>query len=299
MIHKSQPSRAAGFDERPWPVLIALLALAALAAALIVAFSPVDDPRPLHNSWVRMELLTAVAVLLAAASVPLGRVVPYRLQLALVVSLFCHVLLAVILRGQQLPMSAAAKGPVARRPAPQAEASVQPIPVEPRERADRWEELQAAHRVRSPEVQTVELTREQTSPQTARAVTQVIHLPETDPPTELSSFELRRPEMALPHQAPELSALSRHSEQTRAIEPGPVAAVRVDPGAGQPASPVLMATASIPARRRPGGRSRGGRRRKPKHRSSRSRSNRGSRPIDGRNSRPPIGSGHPRSRPSN
>ena len=59
VITKVERARQFGFDEQLWPVNLALLVLAGFVAGIIIVQGGWDDPRLLHNGWVRLMTLGA------------------------------------------------------------------------------------------------------------------------------------------------------------------------------------------------------------------------------------------------
>ncbi|HEV3136814.1 MAG TPA: hypothetical protein VGZ26_02900 [Pirellulales bacterium] len=79
------------FDDRLWPVNVAIAILASFAAAPLVATGRFDDPRPLANGWTHLGLLAVGALFLMWCASLIGRRrVRRRLELATLVSLIFH-----------------------------------------------------------------------------------------------------------------------------------------------------------------------------------------------------------------
>lgn len=113
-------------DTSPLTVHLALAMWVGLVAGLVVALGGWDDPRPLHNGWIRLMTLGTTAVLLAWAFHRRHAAFGRRLQLAVIVSLMLHTGMAVGLSQFDLELAA---DPLRELPAD--EAATDPLPVPP------------------------------------------------------------------------------------------------------------------------------------------------------------------------
>ncbi len=105
-IRKVDRSPLSDFDDQLWPINVAIVILGGIAAGTIVATSSFDDPRTLHNAWVRLGGVGAVMAVLFCAVVWLQGKMLRRVQLCLIVSLMVHIGLVLYLRDQYLDILA-------------------------------------------------------------------------------------------------------------------------------------------------------------------------------------------------
>ncbi|REK15837.1 MAG: hypothetical protein DWQ37_08450 [Planctomycetota bacterium] len=96
---RARPSQA--FDDRLWPVVVALLVLAGFGGAGIIAVANFEDPRWWANGWTYLGSLAIVTLLLVGALSRVKRV-QRGLQLAAVLSLILHILLFLSLNQYRL-----------------------------------------------------------------------------------------------------------------------------------------------------------------------------------------------------
>ncbi len=251
VVRKSGRPQVLGFEERRWPAVTGLAALATLACWLIVTGGSVADPRPVEYARIYCSVVVLAALLLAVLSRYVSHVISRRLQLAFLISIAGHILLAIALREQSLQMVRVEKSaPLV--PEPEQEVRLpEELLLDYFESATSWEELQALFRAPTTEIQSLELTRQQQTPRASEAMRQASRLPETLPPTEPTPLELRRPEMAAPHRAPDPSLLSRQDQQAAAIDQRAAAAPHLNTVAGRPASPLAVPTSDDLTRGRP------------------------------------------------
>jgi len=95
LVRHVRSANRADFDDRLWPVNVALVILGGCVAGIIAAVSSFEDPRLLYNGWARLGGLAVVVLLLMLGAYWLGGKVGRRLQLCIVISLLVHLALAV------------------------------------------------------------------------------------------------------------------------------------------------------------------------------------------------------------
>ena len=101
-IKKVDRAERTGFEDQLWPTNLALLVLTGFVAGTIIAAGGFDDPRWLHNGWVRLVTLGVSMGALLILAQRLSRKMARRLQFAAVVSLIFHTGLAVYLAEKYL-----------------------------------------------------------------------------------------------------------------------------------------------------------------------------------------------------
>lgn len=96
------------FDEQRWPINSAISAMVGFVAGVLVATTyDFNDPRVLHNGWVRLaSVLVMVGVLIWGATARQGRI-RHRIQLCVLLSLLVHLGLAIYLHDRYLVAVAA------------------------------------------------------------------------------------------------------------------------------------------------------------------------------------------------
>lgn len=98
IVRRLEVGRRAPVDEQLWPVNVALLLLAAFVEGVIIARLDFVDPRPLYNAWTwTATLLFSVGVGVWLVQRLDNRHVRRSVQLATVLSLLFHAVLAVVL----------------------------------------------------------------------------------------------------------------------------------------------------------------------------------------------------------
>jgi hypothetical protein len=123
------------FDERLWPIDLAVVILAGSVAGIVAAVSSFDDPRLLYNGWARLgAVAAAVSLLLLGVRWLRAKMAP-RFQLCLAVSLLIHLSLAVCLQQKHLsltaPLDQRLNQPAAEPPAQSLLADYHWQPIEP------------------------------------------------------------------------------------------------------------------------------------------------------------------------
>ncbi len=249
VIRKIDPVRSVGFDQRRWPVLLALLTLAGTAIAMVVADSTFDDPRPLYNGWFRLAMLALGFASLCTLIFLLDAQLTRRSQLALVLSVICHVLLSGVLYQQYLDLPVVRVADVAA-PDPEEQpvvvAEYHARPADERPLAEAFERPQP---VRAPDVPAIDAARKEPQARPAEARQQISTLPETEPALEPSPVELRRPLAAASHRAPDPSQLARQMDPATAPWSRPISAPQPREEAGEPIAETLAPQMSPTARR--------------------------------------------------
>lgn len=257
ILRRIEPSRMAAFDERAWPVNVALLVLAVLAAGLIVVAGAWDDPRLLHNGWVKLMTLAVTLGGLAWAANTISPRRARRLQFAVLVSLIAHIVLAVVLHHQHLRLFV--EKPVETEPSVVKTPVPAPVVAPP--------ETAKAEFERPVETELIEVVknapiepRTETDPEEAPYhEIPVPELPKVAPPAEVAE---REPEVARPRRAENLAKWNRRPTAPASASGGAAAPKRVarndqpskEPGAAkaklarhaprQPAAPVPTVAAS-------------------------------------------------------
>lgn len=107
VIRRFVPERLADFDEQVWPVNIAILVFAGFVTGIVLATTPdFFDPRPLYNGLVRLGIIAGLVLLLLWSTAHVRAPTARRIQFCVVLSLFLHLLVAVLLREQYLKLIA-------------------------------------------------------------------------------------------------------------------------------------------------------------------------------------------------
>ncbi|MEX0939082.1 MAG: hypothetical protein WDZ59_14560 [Pirellulales bacterium] len=234
VIRKIEPAARLPFEEQSWPINLALFILAGFVGGIIVAAGGFDDPRLLHNGWVRLATFTLTLAVLFWASTRWGRRVARRLQLAVLISLIGHLFLAVVLHSQYLQL-------LAEQAQDQSVAvpEDEPIPLPeyfapPIDRPEQVEPFQQPVPSQVPQPQTAEVTREQETPKETETLRQPVPTPTTETTEQPSPVELARTELSAPHRADNASQLSKQPVQAELDRSRPTVAV---PNPEQPAAP--------------------------------------------------------------
>ncbi|MBN1854970.1 MAG: hypothetical protein JW829_19705 [Pirellulales bacterium] len=204
IVHRIEPSRSFPFDEQVWPVHFALLVLALLTAGLVILAGGWNDPRFLHNGWIRLLTLAATMGGLAWAANTYSPRRARRLHFAVLVSLITHLLLAVILHEKYLQPFVDApedtEPPVVETPIPA------PIPAPPEMVPAEFERPLQTEPIRvvthaPPEPRT------QTEPDEAPwHAFQRLEVQKELPPAEVAE---RKPEQTRPRRAEDLALFNR------------------------------------------------------------------------------------------
>ncbi|RIK78537.1 MAG: hypothetical protein DCC68_15175 [Planctomycetota bacterium] len=98
IVRRLEVGRRAPVDEQLWPVNVALLLLAAFVEGVVIARLEFVDPRPLYNAWTwTATLLFSVGIGVWLVQRLDNRHVRRSVQLATVLSLLFHAILAVVL----------------------------------------------------------------------------------------------------------------------------------------------------------------------------------------------------------
>ena len=98
VIRQVQRSGAANFDEQMWPINAMLVLLSACLAGVVVALSRFDDTRFFHNAWTQLAGIVIILTgLLVSTSKLQSRIKNRRMQLSIVVALFCYFWLIVFM----------------------------------------------------------------------------------------------------------------------------------------------------------------------------------------------------------
>lgn len=201
------------FDERLWPVIVALLALAGLGATAIVAAANFDDPRVWNNGWAWLGSLAVVTLVLVWG---VSRVDRSRrgVQLAAVLSLIFHILLFGALNQQR--MIALAEDRSANRQKPDPVETFKAPDYHIRAPEDPIEEHEKPVVTTLPAEQQLELERmEKQRLDEQPPENEPEPVPEEAPEVEPHVVPLRQPEEAAPRLAHSVSELSK-------VEPQPV-----------------------------------------------------------------------------
>ncbi|MGB9688839.1 hypothetical protein [Thermogutta sp.] len=107
VIRRFVPDRLADFDEQVWPVNLAILVFAGFVTGIVLATTPnFFDPRPLYNGLVRLGIIAGLVLLLLWSTAHVQAPTARRIQFCVVLSLFLHLLVAVLLREQYLKLIA-------------------------------------------------------------------------------------------------------------------------------------------------------------------------------------------------
>ena len=182
VIRRFVPERLADFDEQVWPVNLAILVFAGFVSGIVLATTPnFFDPRPLYNGLVRLGIIAGLVLLLLWSTAHVRAPTARRIQFCVVLSLFLHLLVAVLLREQYLKLIA-----FIRESSAPAESETEEMITLPEYAADTIEEGN----------QLSEYTRPvQTLPRDNVAADQLIHQPRLSSPAPLPS----------PQQTPDVS----------------------------------------------------------------------------------------------
>ena len=99
-------SSPADFDDRMWPVNLAVFILAGFLIGIVQANGDFEEPRLLLNGYAHMAVVVAAAVILCLAASLVKNTIRRRLQLCILLSLLLHLSLAVFVycHPMQLPM---------------------------------------------------------------------------------------------------------------------------------------------------------------------------------------------------
>ncbi len=235
---RSAAPQAVTFDDRLWPVIAALVALAGCGGAVIWSVSNFDDPRWWANGWTYIGSLAAVTLLLIVALSLTDRA-RRAVQFAAVMSVILHILLFLSLNQIRLLALADDRLSRERNPDPVEEFRAPDYHL----RADDapQEQFEKPVETELPEEQPTDVERQELEPPE--------ELPQDTPPTpepgetphvEPSVIPLQKLEQAAPRLAPTPSELSRAEPgQVELAPPSPVPApalsVTADPAAPAPA----------------------------------------------------------------
>ena len=85
-MERGRASRA-DFDDRMWPVNLAILILAGFLVGIVQANGDFEEPRLLLNGYAHMALVVVAALMLCVAASLMQNTIRRRLQLTVVYSL--------------------------------------------------------------------------------------------------------------------------------------------------------------------------------------------------------------------
>jgi hypothetical protein len=207
------------FDERLWPVLLALIAFGSLLVAISWRFLPHEGVPWYRSAW---PSLIGVPVLVVVAMVLLAtidsRMVRRSVQLALVLCAMFHVVLAV-----QMMQTRVLVGPI-DRPEPKQLVRERPpklvphyhptqlLPDEDRPRQDFERPIESQSPV--PTDQAEQVVRQPTEEDHSPSEPQPVPTPEQQLTIEPNVIERAQPNEAVPRLAPQTSQLSRQVQPT-------------------------------------------------------------------------------------
>lgn len=107
VLRRIVPERLADFDEQVWPVNLAILVFAGFVTGVVLATAEdFFDPRPFYNGFVRLGLIALLVVILLWSTSRVRAPTARRIQFCVILSLFLHMVLAVLLREQYLKLIA-------------------------------------------------------------------------------------------------------------------------------------------------------------------------------------------------
>jgi hypothetical protein len=196
---------AVPFDERLWPMVVVLLALAGLGAGAIVTFADFSHPRAWNSGWIWLGSL-GVVTLLAILAVSLLDRARRSAQLAAALSLIFHILLFVALNQQRMTALAENRSP--ERPLPQVIETFRAPDYHIRAPDDPLEAHEKPVAAALPEEQRLEVERSQKqrlSEPTPPSEPDAPQPPEVEPQV----VPLRQPEEAAPRLAESPSEISK------------------------------------------------------------------------------------------
>jgi hypothetical protein len=103
VIRRVEPSAYHTFDEDLWPINVALIVLAGIAAGMIIGVSDLNDPRWYYNGWFRLgTLIVTTSVLIGSTFLFSSSRSRRGIQLAAVLSLLVHMIVVGVLYNQRL-----------------------------------------------------------------------------------------------------------------------------------------------------------------------------------------------------
>lgn len=203
------------FDDRLWPINLALLVLAGFIAGVIVAKSDFQTPLVLSNGYLHLGVLAAIVGVLLWGVARFGARVQRRLQLGVFVSLLVHFWLCMLSYNVYLSLAARDEPDAAEQ---FEEPQIVTLPdyhwQDQRQAVMTDESIEAPLETELPEAESKPVEQSRTEP------TPIERPSETEPAArqrEPSPVELERAEMAPPHRAEQLSGqrLSRSESESR------------------------------------------------------------------------------------
>ena len=236
--HQPQPARQppVDFDDRLWPVNLALVVLAGFIAGVIAAKSDFETQQLVYNGYLHLGVLAAIVGVLMWGVSSLGRRVQRRLQLGVFVSLLVHFWLCMLSYNVYLSVAARDEPDAAEQ---FKEPQLVTLPdyhwQDQRQDVLTDEAIEAPVETELPEAESRPL--EQTRPEP----TPIDRPSEAEPSArqrEPNRVELERAEMTPPHRAERLSGerISRSEPENPAPPEQPVETPQIGPSSEQPAA---------------------------------------------------------------
>ncbi len=254
-MSEAKPPKPAGFDDRQWPVHVALVTLGSLVAGMILADGRWEDPRWLHNGWFRLGLLSVTLVVLFGLTAQFGRRYARRGQLAMLLSLVLHLGLAFYLSDQILSLAAIPESPPQPPPVEQPRSTVSEYALHS---LDRPRQLQAFEQpldatLPNPNDQQP-IDKRTTNNARPRTIARPSTLQAAKRQTQPSATVIKRELPAAPKRSETKSRLSKQRELVVTASPDavwlPPQAARPSP-VRQPAAPALADRADRSSKPRP------------------------------------------------
>ena len=230
IIKKSPTGGGTLFDEKQWPVNVALLVLGAYLAGIIVAVFPFDHPNLLLNAitWLSIVAVGVPQIMWGLMYVD-NRTVRRSVQLAAVLSMIINLTVMVLLSMFDLITIPEINSPESKDQVAQRKTVVipdyHPSQLETHERPQR--DFERPVETKTPEPTEEEIPHEETSPKDPEAQPEPTPVPE--PENEIRPNPIKRAETAesAPRRSEQQSQLSRQLAQAQPRPATPAAAEQI------------------------------------------------------------------------
>lgn len=221
VVRKVDTHSGRSFDERLWPVNVALAVLAAFLVGMVVAYRDFRDPIWYRNGWFWVALIptTAIAIMVTLRFVD-NRTVRRAVQLATILSILIHILfllwsLEATLFGRRTPPESVARKPQDERPRVVVPEYAQHHFADPLERPQ--QDYEKPVETETPDTPAPEVARQETQPEPPTPIPQPTPTPEPQPQRAPTSVVKQQMAETAPRAADQSSQLSRKTSTARVV----------------------------------------------------------------------------------
>ena len=253
VIRKRQPANDASFDERLWPVNVALLVLASFLTGMALAYLDPEDARWWANRWTWLIVIPAWTIgMMVALRMVSHRALRRAVQFAAVLSVIVHVVLLIVSL-QSTIFSGDKKQPVAKRdlvdttPKATLPEYAQHHFDDPQQRPQ--QDYERPVETKTPEAKTQEIARQETQPTQPREA-QPTPVPESQPTQTPNIVQRQQAGETAPRASDQASKLSRRLAPP-VVQPNQLADAPSSTPAASAATPARQEPTPTPTESRP------------------------------------------------